>query len=52
MTPEEFVVVLVTAGSGEEAARIGQTLVAERLAACANVVGGVRSRTPRSTCCS
>jgi len=43
MTPEEFVVVLVTAGSGEEAARIGQTLVAERLAACANVVGPIRS---------
>ena len=43
MTPEEFVVVLVTAGSSEEAARIGQTLVAERLAACANVVGPIRS---------
>ena len=43
MTPEEFVVVLVTAGSSEEAARIGQTLVAERLAACANVIGPIRS---------
>jgi len=43
MTAEEFVVVLVTAGSSEEAARIGQTLVAERLAACANVVGPIRS---------
>src|SRR2546428_419046 len=43
MTPEEFVVVLVTAGSSEEAARIGQTLVTERLAACANVVGPIRS---------
>jgi len=43
MTPEEFVVVLVTAGSSEEAARIGRALVAERLAACANVVGPIRS---------
>ena len=43
MIAEEFVVVLVTAGSSEEAARIGQTLVAERLAACANVVGPIRS---------
>ena len=43
MTPEEFVIVLVTAGSSEEAARIGQTLVTERLAACANVVGPIRS---------
>jgi periplasmic divalent cation tolerance protein len=43
MTPEEFVVVLVTAGSAEDAARIGRTLVEERLAACANVVGPIRS---------
>ncbi|HSV08843.1 MAG TPA: divalent-cation tolerance protein CutA [Candidatus Binatus sp.] len=43
MIAEEFVVVLVTAGSSEEAARIGQALVAERLAACANVVGPIRS---------
>jgi periplasmic divalent cation tolerance protein len=43
MTAEEFVVVLVTAGSSEEAARIGQTLVAERLVACANIIGPIRS---------
>jgi periplasmic divalent cation tolerance protein len=39
----EFVVVLVTAGSAEEAARIGRTLVEDRLVACANVVGPIRS---------
>ena len=43
MVPEEFVVVLVTAGSAEEAGRIGRTLVEERLIACANVVGPIRS---------
>jgi periplasmic divalent cation tolerance protein len=43
MKPEDFVVVLVTAGAAEEAARIGRTLVEERLAACANVVGPIRS---------
>jgi periplasmic divalent cation tolerance protein len=43
MTPEEFVVVLVTAGSADEAARIGRALVEARLAACANVVGPIRS---------
>jgi len=39
----EVVVVLVTAGSEDEAARIGRTLVEERLIACANLVGGIRS---------
>ena len=43
MTPEEFVVVLVTAGSGDEAARLGRTLVEERLVACATVIGPIRS---------
>jgi len=33
----------VTAGDAGEAARIGRTLVEERLAACANVVGPIRS---------
>lgn len=37
------IAVLVTAGSGEEAERIARTLVEERLAACVNVVSGVRS---------
>ena len=41
MTP--YVVVLVTAGSAEEAERLARTLVGERLVACANVVGPVRS---------
>jgi periplasmic divalent cation tolerance protein len=43
MRPEEFVVVLVTAGSAEEAARIGRALVDARLAACANLVGPIHS---------
>ena len=43
MKPEDFVVVLVTAGDAGEAARIGRTLVEERLAACANLVGPIRS---------
>ena len=37
------IVVLVTAGSREEAETIGRTLVGERLAACVNVVGPMRS---------
>jgi periplasmic divalent cation tolerance protein len=36
-------VVLVTAPDVETAARIGRTLVEERLAACVNVVPGLRS---------
>jgi periplasmic divalent cation tolerance protein len=43
MNPEEFVVVLVTAGSAEEATRIARVLVEERLAACGNVAGPIRS---------
>jgi len=43
MQPDDFVVVLVTAGSSEDAGRIGLTLVEEELAACANVVGPIRS---------
>lgn len=37
------IVVLVTTASEEEAARIAAPLVEGRLAACANIVGGVRS---------
>jgi periplasmic divalent cation tolerance protein len=37
------VVVLTTAGSEEEAAKIAQALVERRLAACVNVIPGVRS---------
>jgi periplasmic divalent cation tolerance protein len=39
----EISIVFVTAGSEEEAARIGRTLVEERLAACANLVPSIRS---------
>ena len=39
----EPLVVLITAGSQEEAERIAQSLVAEMLAACVNVVPGVTS---------
>ncbi|MBI3998629.1 MAG: divalent-cation tolerance protein CutA [Armatimonadetes bacterium] len=39
----EPLVVLVTAGSADEAGRIAQALVDERLAACVNVVPGLRS---------
>jgi periplasmic divalent cation tolerance protein len=37
------VVVLITASSADEAAKIGRALVEEHLVACANVVGGVHS---------
>jgi len=39
----EFIVVLVTASSTEEAERIAETLVREKLAACVNLVGSVTS---------
>jgi len=39
----EFVIVYVTAGSAEEADRLAQSLVSEKLAACVNRVKGVRS---------
>lgn len=37
------IVVLVTASSEEEASRIGQAMVRRRLAACVNIMPGVRS---------
>jgi periplasmic divalent cation tolerance protein len=40
----EYVQVLTTAGSEEEAERISQALVEARLAACVQVLGPVRSR--------
>ena len=43
MTNAEFVVVLVTVASPEDARRIGRALVEARLAACANVVGPITS---------
>ncbi len=38
-----YCLVYMTAGTAEEAERIGAALVEERLAACANVIGGMRS---------
>jgi periplasmic divalent cation tolerance protein len=43
MTASDAVVVLVTAGNREEAGRIGTALVTERLAACVNLIGPIRS---------
>lgn len=39
----EAIVVLITAGDADAATRIAEALVGERLAACANVVPGIRS---------
>ncbi len=39
----DFVVILVTCGSEEEAQKIARALVEERLAACANIVSPIRS---------
>ncbi len=39
----EPIVVLVTCGSEEEAAKIANSLVEERLAACVNIISPVRS---------
>jgi periplasmic divalent cation tolerance protein len=39
----DTLVVLVTAPGAEQAARLARTLVEEKLAACGNVVPGVRS---------
>jgi periplasmic divalent cation tolerance protein len=39
----EISVVLITAGTEEEAVKIGQTLVEQQLAACANLVPRIRS---------
>jgi len=42
-TSAEFVVVLVTVSGADAGARIAEALVTERLAACVNVVGPIRS---------
>jgi periplasmic divalent cation tolerance protein len=39
----EAIIVLITAGSEEEAARIGSALLEARMVACVNRVSGVRS---------
>ena len=43
MTDEEFIVILVTTATAAEAAQIARTLVEERLIACGNVIGPIRS---------
>jgi periplasmic divalent cation tolerance protein len=40
---QRYIVCMVTASSADEGARIGKKLVSEGLAACCNIVGGVRS---------
>ncbi|MBI3301677.1 MAG: divalent-cation tolerance protein CutA [Deltaproteobacteria bacterium] len=39
----EFIIVFVTTGSEEEAEKIARNLIEEKLAACANIVGPIRS---------
>jgi periplasmic divalent cation tolerance protein len=41
--PTKLIVVLITASSSEEAQKIAQALVAEKLAACVNVVPNLTS---------
>jgi periplasmic divalent cation tolerance protein len=43
MDSPEFIVVLTATGSEEEAVRMGKILVDEKLAACANIISGIRS---------
>jgi periplasmic divalent cation tolerance protein len=42
-SPGDFVVVFVTMPDADLAARLGRTVVEERLAACVNVIPGLRS---------
>ena len=42
-SPADFLVVLVTVPDAESAARLGRTVVEEKLAACVNVIPGLRS---------
>lgn len=41
--PDDLAIVLITAGSEQEASRIATHLVEEHLAACVNIVGPIRS---------
>jgi periplasmic divalent cation tolerance protein len=43
LAAEDFLLVLVTAPDSDTAARLGRALVDERLAACVNIVPGLRS---------
>ena len=38
-----YIIAFVTAASEEEAARIGQAIVGEKLAACVNIIRSIRS---------
>ncbi len=40
---EDKILVMITAGSEEQAEQIAKTLLEERLIACANLIGGIRS---------
>jgi periplasmic divalent cation tolerance protein len=40
---EEKILVMITTGSEEEGEKIAKALLEERLIACANLIGGVRS---------
>ena len=39
----EFIIILITCASPEEAEKITETLVSEKLIACGNIVSGVQS---------
>lgn len=43
MTPSNYILVMATVGSEKEAAAIGSKVVEEGLAACTNIVSGLRS---------
>ena len=43
MTGEDFVVIVVTTATADEGGRIARTLIEERLVACVNVLGPIRS---------
>ena len=43
MSEKHAIVVLVTTGSADESVKIARSVVEERLAACVNIVPGVRS---------
>ncbi|MBI3759760.1 MAG: divalent-cation tolerance protein CutA [Deltaproteobacteria bacterium] len=42
-TPHKLRLILSTVSSEEQASSIAQTLVSERLAACVNIIGPIRS---------
>ncbi|MBI4620329.1 MAG: divalent-cation tolerance protein CutA [Desulfobacterales bacterium] len=43
MNETRYIIIFITASSGEEAVKIGKTLVEDKLAACANIVPEIRS---------